>query len=174
MNSQIVKLKKIDLPQFINWAEDEKTLVQWCGPVFNYPLTMPQLESYFSETEKEVPTRYLLKYVTANGEMAGVCELGNVDRRNNAGSVCRVFVDKNFRGKGIAKDLIKEVLKYGFGTLKLNRIDLNVYTYNAGAIKCYEELGFVKEGVKRSSTKFGGEYWDCSIYSILREEWKPG
>lgn len=173
MNSQIVKLEKGDLPQFIDWAEDEKTLIQWCGPVFSYPLTLPQLENYFSETEKEFPTRYLIKYVTEDGLMAGVCELGNIDRRNRAGSVCRVFVDKNFRGKGIAKDLINEVLKYGFDILNLNRIDLNVYTYNAGAIKCYEELGFIKEGIKRSSTKYGDEYWDCCIYSILKEEWQP-
>lgn len=173
MNSKIIKLEKEDLRQLIDWAEDEKTLIQWCGPVFNYPLTLQQLENYFSETEKEFPTRYLLKYVSAEGEMGGMCELGNIDRRNEAGSVCRVFVDKNFRGRGIAKELINEVLKYGFNVVKLNRIDLNVYTYNTGAIKCYEELGFIKEGVKRSSTKYGDEYWDCSIYSILREEWKP-
>ncbi len=172
MNPNICRLERSDLQTLISWAEDEKTLIQWCGPVFDFPLTLQQLDVYFSETEKDLPARYVYKYVTGDGKMAGVCELGNIDRRNEAGSVCRVFVDKEFRGKGIAKKLVSEVLKFGFGTLLLNRIDLNVYTFNAGAIKCYEELGFVKEGVKRRSTKFGNEYWDCSIYCMLKEDWK--
>ena len=172
MNPNICRLERSDLLTLISWAEDEKTLIQWCGPVFDFPLTLQQLDVYFSETEKDLPARYVYKYETGDGKMAGVCELGNIDRRNEAGSVCRVFVDKEFRGKGIAKELVSEVLKFGFGTLLLNRIDLNVYTFNAGAIKCYEELGFVKEGVKRRSTKFGNEYWDCCIYSMLKEDWK--
>lgn len=172
MNQNIRKLEKSDLPVLIQWAKDERTLIQWCGPVFGFPLTLDQLEEYYSASEYPEPPRYLFKYITHESRIVGMCELGNIDLRNGSGSVCRVFVDEEFRGKGIAKMLVNEVLKLGFVELNLNRIDLNVYSYNAGAIKCYEELGFVKEGVKRSSTKFGDEYWDCSIYSILREEWK--
>jgi RimJ/RimL family protein N-acetyltransferase len=172
MNNKIIKLQPEDLDMLKKWAKDEKTLIQWCGPVFDFPLTTEQLKAYFAESEKAVPSRFIFKYVTEDGRITGMCELGNIDRRNEIGSVCRVFVDDQFRGMGIAQEILKEVIGFGFNELGLERIDLNVYTYNTPAIKCYEGLGFTREGLKRKITKYNGEYWDGYIYSLLKEEWK--
>ncbi len=169
---KIVSLQESDLPVLIKWAEDEKTLIQWCGPVFNYPLTIDELTPYFSETLKNIPTRYILKAEFNNTNIAGMCELGNVDRRNGTASLCRIFVDKNFRSKGIAEQMITKLLNFAFNDLKLRRVELNVYSYNTPAFKCYEKLGFVREGLKRQVTEFNGEFWDGYFYALLREEWK--
>ncbi len=145
---RIIPMVESDLPELIKWAEDEKTLIQWCGPVFDFPLTIEQLQVYFSETKKKHPSRYILKSVINQNIMCGMCELGNVDRRNGTASLCRVFVDTNFRGKGIAEQIISYVINFAFNELDLRRIELNVYTYNTPAYKCYEKLGFVREGVQ--------------------------
>lgn len=171
MSISITYLNHEDLPELIKWAEDERTLIQWCGPVFDFPLTIEQLEDYFSETQKPYPGRLIFKAVDENGNLAGICELGAISRRNCSASICRVFVDKTFRGRGIADKLISYILEYGFGELGLIRVELNVYTYNTPAINCYEKLGFKKEGLKRKSTKFENEFWDGYVYAILKEEW---
>src|SRR6187455_2083008 len=98
---KILPMYETDLPVVLNWAEDEKTLIQWCGPVFDYPLTIEQLHDYFSESTKPNPQRYIFKALV-NGKMAGMSELGAVNLKNETGSLCRIFVEKPSRGKGIA------------------------------------------------------------------------
>lgn len=111
--------------------------------------------------------------VKADGteDTIGMCELNLVDRINGTGTLCRIYVDKAHRGKGIAEDMLKQILKFGFVDLKLRRIDLRVYAFNTPAVKCYEKLGFVKEGNIRQFTKFEDEYWDVLLYSMLAGEW---
>ncbi|NOS86469.1 MAG: GNAT family N-acetyltransferase [Ignavibacteria bacterium] len=171
MSIIITYLNRNDLPELLKWAEDERTMLLWCGPVFDFPLTIEQLKSYFSETQKPGPCRLIFKAVDENGKIAGMCELGAISRRNCSASICRVFVDKASRGKGIADKLISFILEYGFTELELIRIELNVYTFNTPAINCYEKLGFKREGLKRKSTKFENEFWDGYVYAILKEEW---
>ena len=168
---KVIPMVESDLPVLTEWAEDEKTLIQWCGPVFDFPLTIEQLQVYFSETKKKHPNRYILKSVTNENIMCGMSELGNIDRRNGTASLCRIFVDKQFRGKGIAEDMITKLIEFAFNELNLRRIELNVYTYNIPAYKCYEKLGFVREGMKRKVTEYNGEFWDGYFYALLKDEW---
>ena len=161
MDIKISRLKEEDLGTLVSWAEDEKTMLQWCGPVFDYPLTIEQLKEYYAD-----------KAVDGNGKTAGMCELGSIDSRNGIASLCRIFVDKNFRGQGIAEMMIRKMINFAFGELNIMRIELNVYTYNTPAFKCYEKLGFVREGMKRKVTKYNNEYWDGYFYALLKEDWK--
>nr|WP_313618177.1 GNAT family protein [Agrobacterium sp.] len=50
-------------------------------------------------------------------------------------------------------------------------MELNVYTWNAPAIRTYAKVGFVPEGVRRSSVQVGDERWDTAIMGMLRAEW---
>lgn len=169
---QIIPMLESDLPTLMHWAEDEKTLLQWCGPVFEYPLTVEQLQKYFSETTGPNPSRYIYKAVIDSNNMVGICELGAVNQKNETGSLCRIFVEKSFRGRGIAELMISIVLEFGFKELHLTRIELNVYTYNNPAYKCYEKLGFIREGLKRKVTKYNNEYWDGYVYGLLKDDWE--
>lgn len=171
MSIIITYLNHNDLPELLKWAEDERTMLLWCGPVFDFPLTIEQLNNYYSESQKPEPNRLIFKAVDSDGNIAGMCELGAISRRNCSASICRVFVDKKYRGRGIADKMILSVLEHGFNKLGLIRIELNVYTFNIPAINCYEKLGFKKEGLKRKSTKFENEFWDGYVYAILKEEW---
>ena len=50
-------------------------------------------------------------------------------------------VDETIRGQGIGKKLFGEVLAYAHEQ-QAHNIDLNVWSFNEGAIKFYENLGF--------------------------------
>jgi len=67
---------------------------------------------------------------------------------------------------------VRGVLEIGFDELGLHRIDLLVFDFNRGAIKCYEKAGFIKEGHIREARKNGNEYWSLYQMSILEHEWK--
>lgn len=78
------------------------------------------------------------------------------------------------RGEGYGTEAIRLVLEYAFRTLNLNRVELCVYASNTAAIRTYEKLGFVREGVRREHVFIDGRYVDEVIYGMLAREFKLG
>jgi hypothetical protein len=60
-----------------------------------------------------------------------------------------------------------------FDTLNLNRLWLHVYDSNPAGIRCYEKVGFKREGVLRQDHFGEGRYADTIVMGLLRDEWKP-
>lgn len=75
-------------------------------------------------------------------------------------------------GRGLGRALTKYFIEYGFLQLNLNRISLTVVEDNQRAVKLYESLGFVREGVLRSAQFKNGEYINLICYSLLRNEYE--
>jgi RimJ/RimL family protein N-acetyltransferase len=61
---------------------------------------------------------------------------------------------------------------YAFRELNLYRISLTVFSYNTRAIRLYEKLGFVHEGVSRSALYRDGQRHDMLLMGLLRPEWE--
>ena len=68
--------------------------------------------------------------------------------------------------------MIKLAVIYAFEIAKADAVLLNVYTENPAAKKCYEKVGFKKEGLIRDARKHGDEYWNQIEMGILESEWK--
>ena len=54
--------------------------------------------------------------------------------------------DRLARGKGLAEEASRLLLRFAFGTLGLHRVFLQVNVTNQSAISLYRRLGFVEEG----------------------------
>ena len=80
----------------------------------------------------------------ADGVLAGSCGMtisfgeGNIDN---------VVVAEEFRGKGIAQALLRELFDRG-AQMGVEAYTLEVRVSNAPAIHVYEKLGFVSEGIR--------------------------
>lgn len=59
-----------------------------------------------------------------------------------------------------------------FNVLCSHRLELEVYSYNAPALKCYEKVGFVREGVSRQALWNDGAWHDVVQMGMLEEEWR--
>lgn len=79
--------------------------------------------------------------------------------------------DSAYWGKGYGKDALRLILNYAFSELNLYRVGLVVMDYDTRAIHAYENVGFVREGVKRSMVQREGKRYDLVCYGILRDEW---
>lgn len=74
-----------------------------------------------------------------------------------------------FRGKGIGASLLKACIVKSWAK-GLERIQLEVRSDNTPAIRLYERNGFIREGVKRRSMKFGSVYFDSIQMALLSNE----
>lgn len=172
----MVELKyfeRSDFKQLIDWIDSPEFLLQWGGPVFDYPLNDNQLKKYIDNANHDYGETLVYKVIEKeSGDVIGHISLGRIDRKNKSARVGKVLVgNKNARGKGIGQQMITEILKIAFDELHLHRVSLGVFDFNVSAITCYEKAGFIKEGLLRDSSKNGNEYWSQWEMSILENEW---
>lgn len=83
----------------------------------------------------------------------------------------RTVIGPRGRDRGLGTEAIRLFLGYGFERLGLHRISLDVFSFNPRARRVYDKLGFVTEGVLREEHRWGGEWIDVTIMSMLAHEW---
>lgn len=94
-----------------------------------------------------------------------------VDRHSDSLDITKFYIgEKELWGKGVGREIMKELLEYCFTFLHMERVTLDYYTGNKRAYTLYESLGFKKEGVARNATKKDGKYYDLHLMSMLRSE----
>jgi len=75
-----------------------------------------------------------------------------------------------FWNKGYATEAVLAILKHGFETLNLHRIEAGVATQNLNSIKLLEKVGMTQEGMHRKILPIREEWVDNYSYAILEED----
>ncbi|KAH8664457.1 acyl-CoA N-acyltransferase [Xylariales sp. PMI_506] len=77
-----------------------------------------------------------------------------------------------YQGKGYGSEAIEWSLGYGFQMVGLHRIGIEAFSFNDGAMRLYQKLGFVEEGRKREEMWFDGGWHDYVVFGMLEHEWR--
>ena len=102
----------------------------------------------------------------------GQTDLYTINWKLRSAELAIVLGEEAQRGRGLGGEALGLLLAYAFGTLGLERVELEVATENTRAIRCYERAGFKPEGIKRHAFMIGGEYTDLAMMAVLAGEWK--
>lgn len=106
-----------------------------------------------------------------NGSYLGEVVLNNIDWENRSANFRIALASQAVFGKGYGTEATRLILGYGFRTLNLHRIELEVYDFNPRALHVYEKVGFVREGVRRDALLWEGVYHNAILMSILEHEY---
>jgi RimJ/RimL family protein N-acetyltransferase len=71
-----------------------------------------------------------------------------------------------YRGRGLGRELAVATIERA-KRMGMERIELEVFASNTLAIRLYERLGFIHEGVKRRARLVDGKYDDCVQMALL-------
>ncbi len=107
----------------------------------------------------------------ADDRFIGFVAFDGINWRHGDTFVAIGIGDPAYRGNGYGTDAMRVMLRYGFMELNLQRMQLNVFSYNERAIKSYLKAGFVMEGRQRGMLRRDGQRWDFVYMSVLRDEW---
>ena len=81
-------------------------------------------------------------------------------------------LSRKFWNQGIMTEALAEIIRYGFTSLNLNRIEAQHETDNPASGAVMRKCGMVKEGTLRQRLLNKGKFVDVDLYSILRKEYK--
>lgn len=150
-----------------SWFPTPEALAQWGGSGLRFPLDVGQIAAMLAETMTNPPLR--LAFAGLVGDETAAHAQVVLDWTDGVARLARFIVAPNYRGRGLARPFLAEVFARLDAVGGFPRLELNVYTFNAPAIALYESLGFVREGVRRSSVQVGAARWDTAIYAIIRD-----
>ena len=103
------------------------------------------------------------------GKVIGTCSF--IDWSNeHCNAEIGYVLNQNYWGQGFATEAIKELIKFGFETIKLNRIQGRCDIDNIGSEKVMLKSGMIFEGTLRKNEFIKGEFRDTKIFSILKVE----
>lgn len=82
-----------------------------------------------------------------------------------------IIADEECRGKGYGTETMRLMLDYAFGYMNFNRVAIGVVGFNDAALRFYERVGFVQEGIQEEGYYCHFAYSDFIMMRILRREY---
>lgn len=144
-----------------SWPDDE---VEWSES------DEAKLRDWYSTRNNQPDRLDLVITDRGTGECVGEAVLNDWNPANRSCNF-RIAIGPRGRDRGLGTDATRLIVGYGFESLGLHRIELEVYAFNPRARRVYEKAGFVAEGVLRDKLCWDGEWIDATVMSILAPEW---
>ena len=107
--------------------------------------------------------------ILRDGALAGVIGFLPIDRVNRAGEI-GYWLSASEQGRGVMTQCCRFMVRYGFLTLDLNRVQIAAATENRKSRAIPERLGFKLEGIMRARENLYGTFVDHAVYALLRSE----
>ena len=156
MKLRLLEIEK-DFSVIKNWITDEKSHAMWCADLMHYPLEITNFkEVLFEAAERFGDIPYVA--VTDEGDVVGFYSY-SYNKETNEGMFKFVVVDPEYRGKGIAGNMLRLAISNAFMNPEIKLVHLNVFPENIQAKKCYEKIGFVERNTTPNAFAFKSELW---------------
>lgn len=134
--------------------------------------TLEQIQQHLKIINND-STRYDFAIcLNSNNKMIGELSVFEIDQENKRAGFRISMSSLKLTGKGYGSEALQLTLHLVFNELRLNRLQLEVYSHNANGIAAYKKAGFVTEGVLRESINYNGIYFDELIMSMLKSDYE--
>jgi RimJ/RimL family protein N-acetyltransferase len=160
-----------DLPRFVRWFADADVSRHL---TVRAPFSQAMEEQWFTamvDRQGRTDYHFVICRLT-DGEPIGTVGLHELDFVNGNAEFGISIGEKSEWNQGYGTDALRAICDFGFGSLRLQRIELEVYAENARALRSYQKAGFVLEGTLRQRHFSEGRHSDVMVMSLLRDEWE--
>ena len=103
--------------------------------------------------------------------LIGTCALHAFHRSNRRCEIGYLLAREHW-GRGLMREALTPLLRHGFTTLELHRIEADVDPGNVASARLLDRLGFRREGRMRERWFVDGRYGDSEVWGLLEAEWR--
>lgn len=108
--------------------------------------------------------------IEADGNAIGTAGLLGASPEHRRAMAFLVVGDAAYRGRGYGADTLRALCRFGFESMNLAKVELEVLAANAAAVRLYERLGFVREVHRRRALWLHGAWHDEYLMGLFAEE----
>lgn len=165
---ELIEIRKIHLIDFFILFSDER--------VAKYYNIVPFKEVKEAQVYLDL---FEFRYKRKTGIRWGIALKG---RNNIIGTIGFNGYEKNHIGnfaydlqydywnRGYTTEAAREVLKFGFDHLEIQRVEADVMIGNTASDRVLEKLGFTYEGVVPNRMYWNGNYIEQKVFSLMNED----
>ncbi len=138
-----------------------------------FPYTEEDARTWLAaqEQSRQKGTGYTFAIVRReDGALIGAIDIRPNARHKKAG--VGYWIGKPYWNQGYATEALRAIIRYGFETLGLKRIQADHFVENPASGRVMEKAGMKREGLLRAYTYKDGRFRDHVMYAILREDWE--
>lgn len=185
VNTQVEVTKKMFFRSLNNKVKLSLSIPQYADELFE--LTdrnrdflkqwLPWLDTVTKPSDtKEFIKKQLLRFqqgealhvtILYRDKIAGVLGYNWIDQFNGIGYI-GYWLAREYNGKGVMTESVKDLIGLGFEYYALNRIEIRCAVDNHKSRAIPERLNFEQEGIIRQSGKVNGKYLDHVVYGFLK------
>ena len=152
--------KEEDAKEILSWIKNEREFRVWSADRYNnYPALPSDINNNYLECQKT--SNFYPFTLEDEGKIIGHLILRNPGENKDVIRLGFIIIDKEIRGKGYGKKLIKEAIKYAKEKLDAKKVNLGVFKSNESAFECYKSVGFKVIDIEKDAYRFYEEQWDC-------------
>ncbi|MBH3339287.1 GNAT family N-acetyltransferase [Pseudomonas mendocina] len=164
-------LQAADAPALFAIFSDPQVMQYWNTPPWGCEAVA---RDYIREEQQAMHDgqRLTLAIVDRNSaELIGKCLLFSYHPESRRAEI-GFGIASSAWGKGYVQEAAGELLRHGFETLELNRVEAEIDPSNAASGRALERLGFSREGLLRQRWIIDGQVSDSALYGLLSENWR--
>lgn len=166
----LTEYRKEDIKKALGYVNNPE-VKSLLTPGIPFPYTLEDEEKWYDSLSANKDTYNFAIRTLEDNKYIGGCGINSVNWKNS-NVIIGIFIgDKDYWSKGYGTDALNVLIKFIFEEMNINKIKLNVYSFNKRAIKSYEKCGFKVEGVLREEVYRFGKYQDDILMGLLRSEW---
>jgi RimJ/RimL family protein N-acetyltransferase len=137
------------------------------------PVTDVEIQELIDRAARERAAGVAFTYVITMASARSVAGLMQVRRLDPAFEAAEweCTVAPSLRGTGIFMEAARLLGSFAFGTVGVHRLEARVLLQNGRASGALRKLSAVQEGVLRRSVRYGNDYFDQVLWSVLKEDW---
>lgn len=138
----------------------------------SYPFTTEQAESWFKTCQKGNINSESIRFAIREkevGKLIGIIGI-HIDKEHKKAQL-GYWLGKSFWGKGYISEVLKEVIKFGFEELQLNKIFATHFLFNPASGKAMQNAGMKYESLQVQEYLHNGQFLDVKRYYILKEDY---
>lgn len=162
-------IERTDIPTFLRWMNDPEVRENL---LLFKPVSSMDEERWVDSLRDRTNELVLAVEAEIDGTWIHVGNVGlhDMDTKNRTAELGIVLGEKEHWGKGLGPSACRTMVRFAFDEMNLHRLDLSVFEFNTRAVRCYEKVGFKREGVRREALFHLGRYHDIIVMGLLRAD----
>lgn len=167
----IVRLRAMEPEDldFLYAMENDKEV--WDVGCTNVPYSRYVLHDYIANASNDIYADGQVRMVMEDrsGNRVGLVDVFNFDASNRRAEVS-VVVMTEYRGRGLARDAVRQVCHYALRTLHLHQLYAIIATDNVASQQLFSETGFTGRNVLKEWLFDGMTYKDAIVMQKIFEK----
>jgi ribosomal-protein-alanine N-acetyltransferase len=131
-----------------------------------------RLRRYTEDARQDLAYAFFV-FRRSDDALVGGLTLANVRRGVAQAGSLGYWMGEPFAGQGYMSRAVRALIPFGFGPLRLHRLEAACIPTNNASIRLLERCGFSREGLARRYLCINGLWQDHFLYALLNSDPRP-